>query len=73
MTIHPSRQQFEPLISGNVRTADLVNSIAKEIDRITEYTADGAVEWQHRARREMYRALVHKLQRLADTIEKGER
>lgn len=67
MTIQPSRQQFAPLISGNVRTADLVSSIAKEIERIVEVGTRCDPPTQR------MRELAAKLRRLAETIEKGER
>lgn len=68
MTIHPIRQQFDPLISGNVRTADLVNSIAKQVDAIARNHPTNPL----RISAEMV-ALSAKLRRLAETIEKGEK
>lgn len=72
MTAQPSPQQFSPLISGNVRTSDLVNSIAKEIDRITDHGTASYGMWSYEARVSALRALASKLRRLAETIERGE-
>lgn len=67
MTLRPEPSDF--LIGGNVRTVDLLDSIAKEIDRINNisiseraYHADRTVQFQRLARQ---------VRRLAETIEKG--
>ena len=69
MTVHQPPDQFT--ISGNVRVVDVLQSAAKEIDRILYETGHGGQLGPER-RAILLRALALRLRRLAETIEKGE-